>query len=62
MRVDKKFAPITITIENEDEKKFLIDLINSVLHEYNSRYFNFINRSSRSSFIQKCEYFKDMIK
>ena len=55
MKVDKKFAPITITIEYEEELDFFYDLIRKA-RELQVQRRGWLSRKSDDSFIQKCNY------
>lgn len=62
MRVDKKFAPIIITIETEEDKTFLLEVINKACRYYLSHGSIFCSpRKDEDAFIQKCTYFERQI-
>ena len=61
MRVDKKFAPVTITIEYEEEVKFLIEVLRRAQNEYRGHGL-WGCRKDNDSFMQKCNYLEGKLK
>lgn len=61
MRVDKKFAPVTLTIETEEDKSFLLEIIKRAGRQYMAKGFFSSPRRHQDSFMQKCEYLERQI-
>ena len=63
MRVDKKFAPITLTIETEEDKSFLLEIIDKATRYHMTSGKRFLSpRKYEDSFPQKCIYLEGMIR
>ena len=61
MRVDKKFTPITLTIEYEEEVKFLLEILRRAQDNYNDRGL-WGRRKYEDPFMQKCRYLEERLK
>ena len=61
MRVDKKFAPVTITIEYEDEVKFFIEILRRAQNDYTSHGM-WGRRKYDDPFMTKCRYLEERLK
>ena len=62
MRVDKKFAPITITLEYEDERELMLEVLRRARQQYLSSKMFFLRKCNSDSFAQKCDYLEKLLK
>lgn len=62
MRVDKKFAPITFTIETEEDKDLILNILSRARQHYLSGRLFFSMKNCSDSFVQKCDYLERQIR
>jgi len=62
VRVDKKFAPVTLTIETEEDKRFLLDILKRAGQQYMANGIFFSQRKHQDSFMQKLDHLEGQIR
>ena len=61
MKVDKKFAPITITLETEEDKTFILEVLYKAEFYRRDSWWT-MNRQDSDSFSQKWRWVEGLLK